>query len=99
MSLTGVVDGNLTNCGREVANSLLETAVKTAKDQGQMSNQLIVLQAAAIHILASSAFNYSLEGGDPLKFLDSQIKNMKSELFMLQEANKNGEMDKVERPE
>ena len=47
----------IVEAGREMAISLMESAISKAENEEQVSNQLALLQITAIHILATSAFN------------------------------------------
>lgn len=47
----------LMNAGRELAGSLLVSAVESAESFEQMNNQIFLLRRAAISILAHEAYN------------------------------------------
>jgi len=79
MGLTGDVDPKLSDAGFELAGHLLESALSQAESEEQFKNQIIVLQAAAIRIISTAAFNFHKEGGNALWFIDNLSKTVKSD--------------------
>lgn len=84
----------LIGAGREIAESLIESAVTAAKDAKQMSNQIFVLRRAAISILAHEAYNQATALGiSYAEYVAELTKDIRNESTMLAEC---GDMELLE---
>lgn len=74
----------LINAGREMSEGLLESAVLSAKDSGQMSNQIFVLRRCAISILAHEGYNqFEQRGRNFNDYLNDLLTQVRAEFDML----------------
>lgn len=65
-AITGEQAQLLTQAGREMAEQMMESAVKAANGPEQMFNQIFTLRAMSISILATVMYNDVAQGGkDP----------------------------------
>ncbi len=58
-----ILDDELIDCGRTLGNQLIEGAREVAQTTEELRDGLIVLQVAALHILALMAFNKVKQDG------------------------------------
>lgn len=65
----------LNEIGRETGRKLINTAVSTAKNNKQMDNQIHISKVAAIHILATIAYNMEIQDGKNLTDVMNQIRH------------------------
>lgn len=85
----------LVDAGREMGSTLLANAVRTAKSNEQMGNQIFVLEVAAQHILALCAYNQKMAKGIPTdETIDSFYRQMKTEVGFFNDVD----MEKVTFP-
>lgn len=90
------VMAQLQDCGREMAGVWMKQAVKSAKDDTQMNNQIAALYFASVNILATHILNQREQNGtDPAEALHAMQVDIASELRQLDE---NGETEYV-KPE
>lgn len=83
----------LVRCGRETAESMIESAVTSAENPEQMSNQIFTIQVAAQAILATCAYNMErLYGENGNAVIDLFCKEIKSELEMMKNEPSSIEM-------
>lgn len=74
----------LVDAGRELAQSLLTSAVKDSADSEQMSNQIFVLKVAAVSILAHEAYNQAEQLQIPFgQYLMETVKALSTEYEIL----------------
>jgi hypothetical protein len=77
----------LVNCGREMAESLMESAVTNAESADQMTNQIFILRSAAISILAHEAYNQATQMGISFaEYMASLTKDIRTETSMLADS-------------
>ncbi len=90
----------LLEAGREMAVGLLEKAVTEANSPEQQTNQIILLQFAAIHILATVLFDIERDQGTKMgeAFYNSVCISVGAELLHLRDAFKRGELQLVQAP-
>lgn len=85
----------LMECGRETAAELLHSALDT-DNPTHRNNQIFVCEHAAVHILATIAFNDMKQNGKKMVSLFAEFcSKIKSEIEMLQEDDTKGELDLV----
>lgn len=71
----------LRNCGREVAEGFIRSAVQDAENEDQMNNQIATLHYAAVHILAAEMYNQSRQMDiSPEEFISSLDTELRYEL-------------------
>lgn len=78
--------GLLRNIGRNAGRDLLRSAVESAENMDQMNNQVYIARWAAIHILATEAYNAEEQMKVSRKeFLAKRMADIQSDIKLLSE--------------
>jgi len=84
--MTEETASRMRNCGRESAQNLLATAVKTAENNEQLNNQMYCAYWIAIHILCTNALNAKEQNNINLEaFVKEIIRDLEQENDFLKE--------------
>jgi|SRR5271166_264890 len=84
----------LIESGREVCGHWTKSAIEDSKDEDQMNNQLLILEAASIHFLATLGMNRMLQQNTrPETVLADQLRKFKAELLFILAAKDKGELE------
>jgi len=85
----------LEDAAEEIANKWIDNAIRTSQNPEQMQNQVLILQFAAINILASCAFNLEKDGRPPEAFISNISTKIREGLISLRLADARGDIEKV----
>ena len=83
----------LMHLGSQLAGTWIDAAVKKAQTDEQMTDQLVILQSAAVHLLATAAFNYEIQRNLSAEgYISTVVKEIDVQLEEMRTVHQRGEM-------